>query len=158
MITLLDNTVLSNFSLVGRTELIQQALGETAASTQQVMLEFQAGMELGRLPETDLNWLELLALSSTEQPLYEQLLDRLNAGEASCLAIAVQRNAIVLTDDQDARKLAAQMQVATSGTLGILLRMIKIGHLTLEEANSLLSQMVAHGYRSPVETLGNLLD
>ena len=58
---LLDNTVLSNFALVGHT-------------------------------------------------VFQELLMRVNAGEAACLAVASQRNGRILTDDRDARKLAAQLK------------------------------------------------
>jgi predicted nucleic acid-binding protein len=121
------------------------------------MTEFAAGVACGRVPPTDWSWLSVLALSEPEQASYRMLLRRLNAGEAACLAIAAARQARLLTDDRDARAWAAQMQVATSGTLGILVRLIRTGQQTCAEANLLLAQMIAHGYRSPVETLDSLL-
>ena len=107
MIVLLDNTVLSNFALVGEPNLLQETLGENAATTSQVMDEFLTGVKKGRVPATNWDWLRVLELSEPEQPLYEQLLRQLNAGEASCLAIAARRQGRILTDDRDARKLAA---------------------------------------------------
>ena len=76
--------------------------------------------------------------------------------EAACLAVAAHRNGRVLTDDRDARKLAAQMKIPVSGTLGVLLRLVQIDALTLPEANNMLKQMIAQGYRSPVEKLDDL--
>jgi len=66
------------------------------------------------------------------------------------------RTSRFFTDDRDARKLAAQLQVPVSGTLGILLRLVQIQALTMEQANALLALMVAKGYRSPVGDLGEL--
>ncbi len=157
MILLLDNTVLSNFALVGRSDLLRQTLGTTAATTAQVMAEFEAGVKLGRVPTTDWKWLPTLTLSPAEKDLYQQLLQRLNAGEAACLAMAAHRQARVLTDDRDARALAAQMRISVSGTVGVLIRLVKTGRLTLSKANHLFQQMVGHGYHSPVETLKELL-
>jgi predicted nucleic acid-binding protein len=157
MILLLDNTVLSNFALVGRSDLLQQALGTAAATTAQAMAEFETGVKLGRIPTTDWKWLPTLTLSPVEKDLYQQLLQRLNAGEAACLAMAAHRQARVLTDDRDARALAAQMRISVSGTVGMLVRLVKTERLTLSEANHLLKQMIGHGYHSPVEALQELL-
>lgn len=156
MILLLDNTVLSNFVLVNRIELLTEALGNEVATTPQVIGEFNDGVARGRLPETRLDWLEVVNLGTEEESLFRELLVRVNAGEASCLAVAVQRNGRVLTDDRDARKLAAQLKIPISGTLGILLRLVQINVLALSEANEILGQMIAGGYRSPVEKLEDL--
>lgn len=156
MILLLDNTVLSNFALVKRIELLTQALGNRAATTPQVIGEFDNGVTKGRLPETRLDWLEIVDLATEEESLFRELSARVNVGEASCLAASAQRNGRVLTDDRDARKLAAQLKIPVSGTLGILLRLVQIDVLTLPEANELLGQMIAAGYRSPVEKLEDL--
>jgi hypothetical protein len=50
MRVLLDNTVLSNFALVERPDLLRVAVGTVAATTTDVMSEFGAGVEQGRLP------------------------------------------------------------------------------------------------------------
>ena len=156
MILLLDNTVLSNFALIKRIELLTEALGSQIGTTPQVIGEFDDGVERGRLPKTKLDLLEVLDMEAEEQVLFRELLARVNAGEASCLAIAAQRNSRVLTDDRDARKLAAQLKIPVSGTLGILLRLVQIDVLSTLEANEILGQMIVAGYRSPVEKLEDL--
>ena len=156
MKVLLDNTVLSNFALAQRTELLSIALGDSLASTVEVLNEFGIGVSKGLLPATDLGWLDIIDLTPIEQGLCLEFLTRLNAGEASCLAVAVHRTSRFFTDDRDARKLAAQLQVPVSGTLGILLRLVQIHALTMQQANALLALMVAKGYRSPVGDLGEL--
>jgi predicted nucleic acid-binding protein len=156
MIMLLDNTVLSNFALVNRIELLTNALENQSATTFQVLDEFENGVARGHLPETRLDWLEVLDMEAEEESLFRELLARVNAGEASCLAIAAQRNGRVLTDDRDARKLAAQLKIPVSGTLGVLLRLVQINVLALFEANDILGQMIIGGYRSPVEKLEDL--
>jgi predicted nucleic acid-binding protein len=156
MILLLDNTVLSNFALVDRIELLTNALGSQVATTPQVIAEFNEGVTRGRLPETKLDWLEVINLETEEETLFQELLIRVNAGEAACLAVASRRNGRILTDDRDARKLAAQLQVPVSGTLGILLRLVQIGALKLSEANEILGRMISRGYRSPVQKLEEL--
>lgn len=49
---LLDNTVLSNFALVGRIELLTKALGSQVVTIPQVIDEFNDGIARGRVPET----------------------------------------------------------------------------------------------------------
>ena len=156
MMLLLDNTVLSNFALVGRIELLTAALGYQVATTPQVIDEFNEGIARGRVPETRLDWLEVINLEAKEETVFQELLMRVNAGEAACLSVDSQRNGRILTDDRDARKLAAQLKIPVSGTLGILLRLVEIDTLTLFEANEILGQMVSKGYRSPVQKLEEL--
>ncbi len=156
MIALLDNTVLSNFSSVKRPDLVHAALGETAATVEEAYAELQAGIQLGKLPPCDWSWLPVLRLNESERAMYERLRERLNAGEAACLALATVRGYRVLTDDRDAREIAAQMQVPVSGTLGLLVRLVDQEHLTLSEADELLQRMIAAGYRSPVTSLAEL--
>ncbi len=157
MILLVDNTVLSNFALVERLDLLQLALGESAATTPQVMAEFRAGVELGRLPTLEIEWLSTLHVEAEEEAVYRRLLRHLNAGEAACLAVASRRSARVLTDDRDARKLARQAGVGVSGTLGVLAQLTRGNQLTLDEADDLLTRMIQGGYRSPIDSIKALL-
>jgi hypothetical protein len=153
---LLD-TVLSNFALVGRADLLPELLGVTAVTTTAVINEFNQGVVANRVPTTDWTWLVILELAPEETKLYSQLLTHINAGEASCLAIAARRNGRLVTDDRDARKIANQMQVPVSSTLGILVQLFEKEHLSLAEANYLLERMIARGYRSPLRALDSLL-
>lgn len=61
MMLLLDNTVLSNFAMVGRIELLTVALVSQVATTPQVIDEFSEGITTGLVPETRWNWLVLLS-------------------------------------------------------------------------------------------------
>lgn len=156
MILLLDNTVLSNFALVDHINLLPSALGNQCATTSQVINEYQTGVTKGILPVIFWEWLEIIELSQEEMILFQGHLKRLNAGEASCLAAATHRNGRILTDDRDARKLAAQLNIPVSGTLGILLRLVQENTLSMGEAEQVLAEMIAKGYRSPVTKLGSL--
>lgn len=156
MIALLDNTVLSNFTVIERADLIQLALGADAATTQTVWDELQTGINLGRLPTQDWSWLPILTILEVEQPLYHLLNRRLNAGEASCLAIAANRGYRVLTDDQDARELAAVRHIPISGTLGLLLLLADLKIISLDTGDNLLTRMISSGYHSPITSLQEL--
>jgi predicted nucleic acid-binding protein len=156
VIALLDTTVLSNFTVVRRADLVHRALGEDAATTESVWDELQAGIRLGRLPDQDWSWLPILALEEAERVLYRLLARRLNVGEASCLAMAAGRGYRVLTDDRDARQVAALWRIPVSGTLGLLLRLIDLRVLSLNQGDDLLASMTGAGYRSPIASLQEL--
>jgi hypothetical protein len=157
MIALLDNTVLSNFATVERPDLIHRALGDATATVAHVYQELQNGVALRRIPACDWSWLPILELDPSAQSLYAQLRTRLDAGEAACLALAAVHHYRVLTDDRDARAIAAEMQIPISGTLGVLMRVVDLGHMSIDAADPLLEQMVEAGYRSPVTSLHQLL-
>ena len=156
MIALLDNTVISNFSFVQRPDLVQVALGDVAATVQEAFAEYITGVQLGRVPACDWTWLPILELTSDEYAQYAGLATNLGAGEAACIACAVSRSLRLFTDDRDARRVALQLVIPISGTLGLLLRLMDLGILTLNQADALLTEMIKCGYRSPVISLTEL--
>jgi predicted nucleic acid-binding protein len=157
VIALLDNTVMSNFALVGRPDLLRATFGDEVATPQQAFSELIAGAQQGRLPGLDWSWLPVWTLETVETPHYQQFLRRLNAGESACLAMAVHRGCRTVPEDRDAREFAHRLRIPLSGTLGVLVRLTDIGSLGLEQADALLSRMIAAGYRSPAVSLQELL-
>jgi predicted nucleic acid-binding protein len=153
----LDNTVLSNFALVQHPEYIRQAFCEPAGTTEQVLDELARGVELGRLPECSWEWLERIRMTATEVSQFTQLRQQLDEGEASCLAVATQRQWKVATDDKDARKWAIRLHIPHTGTLGILGLLITQNQMTLTEGNAWLHRMIEAGYHSPMKTLDGLI-
>jgi predicted nucleic acid-binding protein len=87
----------------------------------------------------------------------ETLREFLGKGEASCLAVARERGYRLATDDKDARRLARQMGISLTGTVGILAMLVKQGELTPVEGDRLLQEMIARGYRAPLTTLQEML-
>ena len=157
MITLLDNTVMSNFAVVERPDLLRIAFDDQLATSRQAFDELTAGVRRSKLPDLDWSWLSIWRLQAEETLRYNQLLSTLNEGEAACLAMALHRGCQVVTDDRDARELAHQLRIPLTGTLGTLMRLVDIGSLEIEEADILLSRMIAARFRSPVLSLRELL-
>ena len=155
---ILDTTVLSNFARIGRVDLLRLSLGDQGAMTGIVYDELHAGEATGRVPQRDWTWLPIIDLSTSETTQYKQLAQLLGGGEASCLAVAIQRRATIVTDDQAARRYGLKVGVAVTGTLGLLRVLVRKGHLTLSEADEVLVAMVSQGYRSPVRRLSELPD
>ena len=120
MTVLLDNTVLSNFWIVQRPDLVCAAFVEQVSTTKQAFQEMQDGIAIGKIPACDWNWLTRVELTSTEKAQFEVFYEYLGAGEASCLAAAKERGYRLATDDKDARRLARQLGISLTGTIGIL--------------------------------------
>jgi hypothetical protein len=69
LLVLLDTTVLTNFALVGLTSIPKDLWGDKACTTSEVLEEYAAGVETGKLPRVNWTQLKTIHLSSEEQLL-----------------------------------------------------------------------------------------
>lgn len=94
-----DTTVLSNFAVVDQIALLTLRYRSSACTTLAVVEELQRGVEIGYhylhfaldivSPLHSDGWLPVRLIETTEeQTLHARLRADLNAGEASCLAVA----------------------------------------------------------------------
>jgi predicted nucleic acid-binding protein len=157
MTILFDNTVLSNFAIIQKPDLIQQAFIDEPAITEQVFQELQVGVNIGRLPICNWTWLKRITLTSDENLKFCQLSAYLGKGESSCLAVASQRGYNLATDDKDARQWARRMNIPHTGTLGILATLVKRRIIPLADGNEWLYQMIESGYHSPIAELNAII-
>jgi predicted nucleic acid-binding protein len=156
-LVLLDNTVLTNFALVERSDLVMRLWEAAACTTPSALAEYKAGVISGLLPSDAWKNLPLVTLSEAEVAFAAELPPRLGAGERTCLAVAVHRQGLLASDDLDARHIAQRHTVRTTGTVGILVQCVRREHLTLDQAEAILAQMRSLGYRSPITSLAPLL-
>lgn len=121
-----------------------------------VMVPHAVAAELARgrdggidLPDvTTLEWMRLESKPSTKiLPMTRHL----GAGELDAIGLALERpDSLVLLDDRLARQYAAQLGLRYSGTLGILLRAKREGHLAA--LRPVIDQLVSLGFRLASET------
>jgi predicted nucleic acid-binding protein len=156
MIVIFDTTLLSNFAHAQHADWLKLLFGNQAVTTAAVFAELRQGETLGFVPNQDWHWLSVVELTSEEQVLAQEYREKVDDGEADCLAVAVKRGYTLLSDDFAARRLAAKEGVNFSGTLGVLQKLVAQAHLTLPEANRSLGIMIDRGYRSPVRSLEDL--
>jgi len=153
-----DNTVLSNFALIEREDILAKLFKDTLFTTEEVLEELKQGEYRNVLPERDWQWIKVLKKeSSKEEFLFRLFAESFGKGESSCLSIAISRDLKVLTDDKDARKLAQRREVSVSGTIGVLVEAVREELLSIEEGNTMLSDMIEQGYFSPFEALDGLI-
>ncbi len=162
-----NTTVISNFAAVERLELLH-ARFETLCISDHVFEEIQNGLTQGYMfyehldrhvfPFFDSGWIILTGLNGTDKfQMYGNLLTTLHSGEASCLSIAFHRQWTFLSDDKTARKIGKELNVPISGTLGILLSLVRRKQISINDADTVLQQMVQYGYYSPVLSLKEIL-
>jgi predicted nucleic acid-binding protein len=154
-VILLDTTVLSNLARIGRLDLLRLALPD-AVTTPQVLAELEKGRQSGYLPAGPGEWPPAVQLSPPEESRLAGMRSILGDGEASCLAVLLERDGALFSDDLDARRSAHRQGIPVSGTLGVLVLLVEQGHLSLGQADECLRQIIALGYRSPVPSLAAL--
>ena len=163
-----DTTALSNFAAAGRIDLLGKRYGGKAFTTVEVVDELNKGVKAGYshlgsvVQQIETNnpegWIHIVVSNSvTEQLLRSQFDQFLGPGEASCLALAISRQMILVTDDLAARRLAEKRKVSLTGTLGILIAMVRQKAFSLEEANAMLIEMIHQNYRSPVDRIDDFI-
>lgn len=77
-------------------------------------------------------WIRVEAPARVEERLSE-FPRQLGRGEAEAIALAQERMAVLLTDDRLGRKLAEALGLEVTGTIGLLIRAKRLGHLTRVE-------------------------
>lgn len=151
---IVNNTVISNFAIVGRLDLLQKLIGKIYI-TPEVLEEISDGIKEGHLflkevkriiDEND--WILIKELEIEELIIYKRLSQRLGIGESSCLAIAYTKWSF-FSDDKSARNYARENNISLGGTFGLLISTIDEHILSKYQANELLQIMRKNRYRSP---------
>lgn len=153
----LDNTVLVNFAVAERPDLVLQTWPDALCTTPAVRDEYRQGVANDVLPGSAWSRLPLCELTEEEVAVASKLSSRLGAGERTCLAVAHCRDGLFVSDDADARVEARHRGIPVTGTLGILARVVDQEMISIGEGNRLLGRMIEAGYRSPVDRLDDLL-
>lgn len=154
----IDTTLFSNFSHAQRSDVLKAVVGDDALTTQNALEELRAGEDAGYLPRCDYSWVAIATLTEDETGRAEEFRRAVHLTEAECLAVALERRAVLLSDDFAARRLAVLHGVIISGTIGILRVSVERDILRLSEADKALRQMIARGYRSPIQSLREIMD
>jgi predicted nucleic acid-binding protein len=123
-------------------ELLEQLYGKIIVPAG-VVTELAAGKALGHdVPDVKaVSWIEMVQVPSADLLL---LATDLGNGEREAIALAQQRNIRVLLDDALARRHADLMGVRVTGTLGVLLKAKRAGHLP--SIAGLIEQLTALGF------------
>lgn len=109
MVVIADSSCLIALLNIGRLEILHQVYGQLVTTP-------TVATEVNRpLPD----WIQVLEVK--DEAHHRELRKRLDPGEASALALALEiANSLLVLDDLPARKVAAELNLPLTGTLGVL--------------------------------------
>ena len=97
-----------------------------------------------------------LIVTPANQEAARQLQGQLDLGEAEALALAVELDADhLLIDDQAGRRLAAELGVSIVGSLGILVRAKRLGHI--DAVRPVVEAMLELGFHATTDLVDTVL-
>ncbi|AUX09230.1 PilT domain-containing protein [Halalkaliarchaeum desulfuricum] len=157
----LDATVVSNFASTSSVEFLVHLL-EAPIVVPAVRDEIERGVEHGHeyLTSAVEAFDNGLAVSDVPPEIGRlSLHKRLDPGEREALRGAVERDGTIATDDLAARRLATELDVPVTGSIGLLVLGVKREHIDSETADEWLEVWRdERGYYAPVESVIELLD
>lgn len=132
-LAIVDSSCLVGLERIGHLRLLAETYPDAAAPP-------AVAEEVGRLPR----WLPVEP--PKDRVLVRSLKVHLGAGEAEVLALALEREgSLAILDDGPARRVAREMGVLLTGTMGLLLRAKRQGHL--RRVRPLIDALVAADFR-----------
>lgn len=154
----LDNTAISNFSTIGRMDILRERYGGRLVVTCEVLLEAERGPHPEAIRQAiEEGWAELRSIyaDSDEYRVLVELRSRgFGLGEAASIAVCSAGDEwVFVSDDLDARREASRRGVGVVGTYGVLARQVVEGRMDLEEGNTLLRRMIERGFRTHSDDL-----
>ncbi len=153
----IDATVLTNFVVSDEMFLLDEFCGDQGILTREVVEGFHQGVKKGLWKTANVEkWEQVERESFQEEVLYQHLSRSLGVGEASSLAIAVERKHDLLSDDQLVRDIAHRCGIRVSGSLGVLIEAMGRKKITYQAGNWMLHDLLEHGFQAPINKLEEL--
>ena len=161
-IWIFDTVSLSNFLLSDSMSIFNKRCHRCGVVTREIYNELSAGFaDYPKLKKVDKliddNAFRLVSLSRQERKHFQDLIGHLGKGEASVIAYAKERKAIVVTDDRTARKQCSLMKISVTGTVGIQKASVLDGQIPLGRADDILQKMIAAGFYSPIRNIADIV-
>lgn len=132
MKVVINTTALSVFGRLKKIHLLQRLLGNIGVLIpEQVVLEYSLIIDdKDKIPSS----FKIVEVDIAESPF-------LGSGENACIQLAKKENAIFVTDDLRARKVAKGEGIKFTGTLGLILAGVDSKKVTKEEAMEVLKMV-----------------
>ncbi|MDY6765393.1 MAG: UPF0175 family protein [Halobacteria archaeon] len=157
--TVLDSTVLSNFAYIDDYRLLTDL--PDVSTVPVVENEISDGVETHPYLRNAFDLLhkdiQVLTPFSDEISLEGYLIEKegLDRGEAQVIAVAENREGVVVTDDGDARKVAKNRGIRLTGSIGVLIRGVKRNLVDKSTADKWLKSWVHDiGFRALSKDIG----
>jgi len=156
----LDSTVLSNYASTDSVTWLTTTLDDLQ-TVPAVRAELEQGCEVGyaylehALDAIESGGIEIAETAPEQlQQEFSELQTRLDPGEAEALVAAHTADGTFVTDDGPARALAADYDVALTGSIGLLVRGVVLEEVTVETADEWLTTWIEdRNYYAPVDSV-----
>jgi len=105
-------------------------------------------------------WVEVSAPTEADADLCRRMVERaseIHAGEAQAIAMARRMGLRLLMDEASGRALAEGLGLRVNGTVHVVLKGLREGHLTREEARDTVLRLVEKGFRVEPGLLSRIL-
>ncbi|MFC6764353.1 hypothetical protein ACFQE6_04645 [Natrinema soli] len=160
----LDATVLSNYASTASVTWLTTILDDLQTAPA-VRTELEQGHEVGyaylehALDAIESGDVEIAETAPEQlQQDYPGILARLDRGEAEALVAAHTVDGTLVTDDGAARTLAGDYEVALTGSIGLLVRGVVHGDLSIKRADGWLTTWIEErNYYAPVDSVAAVL-
>ncbi len=159
----LDATVLSNFASSDAVDWLVDEC-ETLYTVPAVRNELIDGTEAGHeflkpaRRALDSGAIETMEFDSDLESPFSAETDRLDAGEFEALMLAVEKEWTLATDDGAARRAANSAGINVTGSVGLLVRGVDGGDLSVQSANEWLTVWIEdRGYYAPIDRVEEVL-
>ena len=143
MTTASNSTPLIALSKIGKIELLREYFGQIyipKAVYEEVVVN--GGILYGAEEVAKADWIIVEDVENTLA--VESLSMYLDAGESEAIVLAKEKDCLLIIDDGDGRKVARNMNITITGTVGILLKAGKDGKIDLRDS---LDELNACGFR-----------
>jgi len=156
--TIVDSSVLINFLGLGRLDLLTSLPDRALMIVPEVNREIrrnrtalEVALQTGGLRHVE-------SMISSDLALFARLTHRISPADASCIIAAKALGAHLAVDDRVCRQLAAGelAERRLTGTERLLLETVQVGHITMEEGDRVLNDLVTVRYRPKVPSLRDL--
>lgn len=142
---IMDSTVILSLGLIGKLEFIQNN-----KIPKRVYNEIQTESIKKRLNERKFK--VITPSKNSRRKALEILGDKSETGDSDIIASLLDfPNSIIVTDDKRLRSVCRAFGGRVTGTLGILINLVKITKLTKSQAYEILKQLHSTGFRMSLE-------
>ncbi|MFH0903820.1 MAG: DUF3368 domain-containing protein [Methanobacteriota archaeon] len=143
MVVVANSTPLIALSRLGLFELLREYFGEVAIPKEVYEEVVTRGGDLfGAKEVSSSKWIKIFEPGN--RLAVDSLSMHLGKGEAEAIILAKEKNTLLIIDDKDGRRMAANMEVSVTGTVGLLKLAAEDGEIDLKKT---LDDLIASGFR-----------
>ena len=165
LLVIADANILINFIKIGRLPLLQELRNYAFRLPEEVYREISYPEQRTELDRVLVEgWIEKIQITALDElSAYAEYRRQMDNGEAACLAVAVSRRWIIACDEQKKRVIHREVRDKLGSgyllnTPGILVKAIREGHLTWEEADQIKEDLAQNRFTMKITSFREFVE